>query len=302
MLNKKERLMQYNNPNYVRQNKAKLNKSRTLMGLVSLVLPAVMFLAPGAASAAATTVVVTPTIEHGWSATAPLADTRPGGAVNFINDATAPAGGGALQLTTNNLNSAKAQYMHAAGIPLSAVTELSYYTKQNSASYFGGDASYQLPILGNGTSGFTTLVYEPYQGGSVIPVIPGIWQRWDVYGGLFWSSKDVICSNGTLSAGYGGAPFYSLAEVKAKCPAAVVVAYGVDIGSYNPSYNVETDLFNFNGTTYNFELTNKPSSKDECKKDGWMNLTDQNGQPFKNQGQCVSWTKSAGEQENETND
>jgi hypothetical protein len=30
------------------------------------------------------------------------------------------------------------------------------------------------------------------------------------------------------------------------------------------------------------------TSKDDCKKNGWMNLTDQSGNSFKNQGQCVS--------------
>lgn len=39
----------------------------------------------------------------------------------------------------------------------------------------------------------------------------------------------------------------------------------------------------------------QPLDKDECKKDGWMNLTDQNGDPFKNQGQCVSWTNGRGQ-------
>jgi len=34
---------------------------------------------------------------------------------------------------------------------------------------------------------------------------------------------------------------------------------------------------------------NVPTSKDQCKKDGWKTLEDSNGQPFKNQGQCVSY-------------
>jgi hypothetical protein len=288
--------MQYDIYSDVRKIKAELNMNKTLMGLVVLALPAVMLLATGAASAATTTVVVTPKLEHGWSGSAPLADTRPGGAVNFISDPMAPAGEGALQLTTDITNAAKAQYMHEAGTPLNEVTELSYYTKQNLASFAGGNASYQLPVFLNGTSGFTTLVYEPYQGGSGVSVIPGLWQRWDVYAGKVWSTRTVTCSNGVISGGAGGPAIHTLAEVKTKCPGAVVLGYGVDIGSYNPSYNVETDLFNFNGTTYDFELTNKPSSKDECKESGWMNLTDQNDQPFKNQGQCVSWTNGPGQE------
>src|ERR687888_738005 len=59
------------------------------------------------AASAATYVVVTPTNPHGWS----TADTRPGGQVNFVVDATAPRGVGALQLTTDATITAKAQFL-----------------------------------------------------------------------------------------------------------------------------------------------------------------------------------------------
>jgi hypothetical protein len=32
-----------------------------------------------------------------------------------------------------------------------------------------------------------------------------------------------------------------------------------------------------------------PSSKDQCKNDGWRTLTDDQGNAFRNQGQCVDW-------------
>jgi hypothetical protein len=32
-----------------------------------------------------------------------------------------------------------------------------------------------------------------------------------------------------------------------------------------------------------------PTNKEQCKKGGWQELTDSNGTPFKNQGQCVSF-------------
>jgi hypothetical protein len=32
-----------------------------------------------------------------------------------------------------------------------------------------------------------------------------------------------------------------------------------------------------------------PESKDDCKKGGWRDLSDLNGDPFKNQGRCVSY-------------
>ncbi len=63
---------------------------------------------------ATTTVIVTPTNTQGWS----TADTRPGGAVNFVTDPTSPYPSGALQLITNLTTTAKAQYLHATNTPL----------------------------------------------------------------------------------------------------------------------------------------------------------------------------------------
>jgi hypothetical protein len=112
---------------------------------------------------------------------------------------------------------------------------------------------------GTTQSGFTTMVFEPYENPQAAvpvpsPVVTGLWQKWDVTQGQFWSSRGY--SDGgtcTVVAGGGGAPFYNLATLKAMCPKAVVIGYGVNIGSNNPSYDVETDLFNFNGKVYDFE-------------------------------------------------
>lgn len=239
---------------------------------------------PFAAKAAGNTVVVTPANTQGWS----TADTRPGGAVNYVSDATSPYPSGALQLTTDATNTAKAQYLHAAdNVPLSDVNALSYYTKQNSGPAVA-DPSYQLAVDLNGSAagGFTNLVYEPYWNGTVAP---GTWQQWDVASGQFWSSSTFTDGTCSVVNGAGGPPFYTLADLQANCPDAVVVGYGVNIGTFNPNYNVETDGFVFNDTTYDFELTNAPTDKDACKGEGWQSLTDANGQAFKNQGQCVSY-------------
>ena len=244
----------------------------------------VMAFALPLATFAASTVVVAPTNQQGWV----TADTRPGGEVNFVNDASAPSGSGALQLKTNVTTTSKAQYMHSANVSLNSVNDLSYYTKQNSAPFPGAAASYQLPTLLGGTTGFTTLVFEPYQNSDQGPVVPGVWQQWDVDQGFFWSSKTVTCSEGTIVGTPGGPASYTLAQIKTACPSASVLGFGANIGSNNPLYDVETDLFNFNGTTYDFEVKAQPASKDDCKKDGYQNLVDSAGNSFKNQGQCVS--------------
>ena len=256
----------------------------------SFVAGAIASLTIAASALAASTVVVTPTNTHGWS----TADTRPGGAVNFVTDATAPAGVGALQLTTDATNAAKAQYLHTATpTPLSSVSELSYQTKQNSGAPTA-DPSYQLPVCLGGISGstcigFTNLVFEPYWNGTVVP---GTWQSWDVDSGSFWSSGSYSDGTCTVLNGAGGPPLYTLAQLSVACPNAVAVGFGVNIGTYNPSYNVETDLVDFNGTTYNFEPNVAATNKSDCKDGGWMTVTRADGTAFKNQGDCVSYTNT----------
>ncbi len=284
----------------------------------AVVVASVAFLATR--TSAHSVIIVTPSNTQGFSA----ADTRPGGAVSFVNDPTSPFPDDALQLTTDATTTSKAQYMHAAdNIPLGTVSTLSYQTKQVSGPTFA-DPSYQLAVDLNGAAdgGFTTFVYEPYQNGTVTP---GVWQEWDVDAGQFWSSRTFSEGGCAVVAGAGGAPFYTLAGVQAMCPNAVVVGYGVNIGSNNPSYVVQTDAFNFNGTTYDFEndpvaspspsvepsaspsaspsvspsasptvapsISPSPTpavlgDKDECKNNGWKNFTNP---AFKNQGQCVAY-------------
>jgi hypothetical protein len=230
----------------------------------------------------AATMIVSPSNPQGWT----TADTRTGGAVNYVADATSPFGDDALQLTTDATTTAKAQYMHEANVALSDITDLSYYTKQVSGPSYAA-ASYQVAVDLNGdeTGGFTTLVYEPYQNGTVASG----WQYWDVDAGDLWSSRSFTDGDCSVTAGAGGAPFYDIDDLADDCPDAVVIGFGVNIGSNNPSYNVYTDGVTFNGTTYDFEVANMPTSKDACKNGGYKNLQDADGNSFKNQGQCVSY-------------
>jgi hypothetical protein len=68
----------------------------------------------------------------------------------------------------------------------------------------------------------------------------------------------------------------------------------VNQGSGNPGLTTAVDALTFGSkgstTIYNFEPFKVASDKDQCKNNGYKNYTDDNGQPFKNQGQCVSFT------------
>jgi hypothetical protein len=256
--------------------------------LATIGFPLAIFLVAITVVQAFTTVIVTPGSIEGWS----TADTRPGGTVEFVADVTSPFLDGALRLTTDSTNTAKAQYLHAAdvGLLLADVTELAYSTKQISANFPGGDASYQLIVDLNGgglETGFTTFVFEPYQNGVVVA---GQWQTWDVDAGQLWSSRSFSEGTCTVTAGAGGAPFYSLSDLQANCPGAVVLGFGVNVGTYNPSYDVYTDGVVFNGTMYDFELTPPapvdPITKAECMNGGWQQFD------FLNQGQCVRFVET----------
>ena len=249
------------------------------------------------AQAATSTVIVRPSNTQGWSSS----DTRSNGTVSFVSDSSAPLGSGALSLVTGASTASpsqdKAQYMHTTNTPLNDVSTLSYYTKQISASFEAGLPSYQLPtcLYGvtstgcvpspntNGKS-FTTFVYEPYVNEGNAAVQHNVWQKWNVSAGKFWSTR----TEGILTASQGTYT-YDLNQLKAGFPNAVVVGFGVNVGSNNPNYNTETDAFVFNDVTYDFEpnLT-FPTNKDQCKKDGWKTFT---GGDFKNQGNCVSYVQ-----------
>lgn len=233
---------------------------RTFWTAVTAAIGTLLIAAGGASATPAT--VVQPSSPQGWTTANPPADNRPVSQVNFVSDGTAP-GGGALQLITDATNASKASYMHplATPLPLSAVTELGYQTKQNPSSFAGADATFQLQVELDGTpSTFLTLVYEPYwQNGGLgdpAPVIPGVWQSWNILsGGLLWASGTKSGPGAGCSTvnGAGGPPFYTLASLASHCTSAVVVAFGVSVGTYNPSYNVEADLVDFNGTVYDFQ-------------------------------------------------
>ena len=259
-----------------------MNIKKAIIGSASSL--AVMAATVVPAMAVDTTVVVTPSNTQGWFE----ADVRPGGEIHFVSDATSPYPDGALQLTTDATNTAKAQYLHEAEVALTDVDELSYHTKQNAGPVHAA-ASYQLVVDLNGvenTGGFTTLVYEPYWNGAVLA---NTWQEWDVDAGQFWSSQSFTDGSCAVVAGAGGPPLYTLESLQTLCPEADVLAFGVNVGSFNPGYDVEVDGVNFDGTLYDFELANIPTSKDDCKKDGYKVLTDADGNAFKNQGQCVSY-------------
>ncbi|HVM17571.1 MAG TPA: hypothetical protein VM290_08335 [Gaiellaceae bacterium] len=255
----------------------------TVRRLLATPLAAVVALAITGVAAAATIVVT-----ENSSSWHPL-DTRPGGSVRFTEDHGAPPGlgSGSLELRTDASTAAKADYftLAHAGTPLAGVTTLSYWTYQvptPQPPIAAPSFQLQIDVNGDATGGFTTLVYEPYWNGTVAPAT---WQQWDVDAGRFWSSRTVADGTCVLAAGAGGPPFYTLEQVQAMCPDAVVLGIGVNVGSFNPGWTVAADGVTFNDTTYDFEVARRPRSKQDCKNGGWATFNDP---AYRNQGDCVS--------------
>ncbi|MBH1979916.1 hypothetical protein I8H89_00165 [Candidatus Saccharibacteria bacterium] len=182
---------------------------------------------------------------NGWSSTSVSA-----GSTAFVQDATAPYGNGALELTTSTSDSSRAQRTKAIApnAKLSDVSTLSYWTKYISGPAHAG-ASLQLTVNGlTGTSLSTTLVYEPYYNGTID--MSGSWQQWNLLsGGKFWSTE----SRGGLVKTAGGPADYTLSDVIALNPNAKITGLKINIGTYNPSWVVRADGVNLNGTVYDFE-------------------------------------------------
>ena len=214
---------------------------------------------------AASTVFVTPSETQGWT----TAETRANGDVNFVADLDTPLGDGALQLLTGDATGTplqdKAQYLKSTNTMLTDLNDVSYWTKQVSASFEAGLPSFQLPVCLYGlneagtncanvpettTSSFTTLVYEPYVDQGNAAVLEDTWQQWDVDAGKLWSSKTVA---GLVST--QGSTTYLLEDLKTSYPNAVVFQFGVNVGSNNPNYDTRVDGIQFNDTLYDFELT-----------------------------------------------
>lgn len=259
------------------------------MKFISLIAIAIAFVFTASAGAQ---IVVTPTNTQGWSTD----ETTGTGEVNFVIDASAP-GAGALQLKTYGAWD-RAQYQHGTSTLLSAITELSYDTKQVSGPP-EASAAYQLESCLNGATpticnGYTTLNYEPYLNPAAGPIVAGIWQSWDVDAGLFWSTRTVTCPNGTINGGAGGSGgLYSLSALQAACPNAVVFNHYVNIGSgATLPYDIYTDTVNFNGTVYDFEPFIVANNANQCKKSGWMTVFRADGSPFRNQGDCIQYVNT----------
>jgi hypothetical protein len=274
-------------------------------------------LAAFASTALAATVVVTPANMDGWAE-----DSTPPADVQFVNGpGTPPMGTGSARFTVDASGATDAELRNGLydGLDLGNITELRYWTyvvtnggglnnscqavyiilnvdRDNNGTI--DDNMFFEPCYQNG--GYPTLSYSgpiPNQCGSNPNcVVFNMWQGWNAAIGGWWSGLDSA----------GGPPLTTLADYAAQYPNAVIrnglgaTKGGVRLvaGFGGPAdwgnFNGNTDAFTINGTTYDFELLNVPTSQAQCMNGGWMTMTDDQGNGFKNQGDCVSYAATRG--------
>lgn len=250
--------------------------------LVTMGSSGIMSLFLNQKAAAAGTVIVNPSALNSWTP-----GTTSGGTTTFIFDGTAPSGDGALRLTTTSDNNSRANISLPVSKNLSAVDTMSMYTKQVASAYPEINASYRISIDADGDlstiTDKATLIFEPYWQnglGDAAPVITNTWQNWDVEIGKAWASISGGNTVPGLVNGGGGPPLYTITEILASNPNALVTTVAIGLGSYNPSSDILIDNFVFDDTTYNFEPVPLPAcSSDDTTFDTFStgSVNGQNG-------------------------
>jgi hypothetical protein len=181
------------------------------------------------------------------------------------------------------------------GTRLADINAISYatYREPTSTATAGQLPSINIQVDANGAApgGFTTLVFEPIYNPAQGVVQDGVWQTWDAFNGIWWSTQPI---NGVCAQ----TCYVSWHDIVAANPDATILGgFGVNQGSGNGGLFAATDALQLgvNGSswTYNFEPFRTPASKDDCKNGGWKTLSTRDGTPFKNQGQCVSYFNHA---------
>jgi hypothetical protein len=226
-----------------------MKRRRVLLG--TLFLPALLLSVamPTTGSAAGLHyVAVTPS---NFTTVFPGGDNKPISSYRFVDGpATAPLGRGSIELTTVD-TAAKQQHLEYAqyGTRITTINWMGYSTYKHLDAMHPNpitDVAINMEIWQTGTTGYTTLVYEPYFNGVVIP---NQWQHWDAFAGgtgRWWSTHDSIVP---LTPRH--TPVLWSAIVAAN-PNAKVISYGINQGSGNPLTLSNADALYIGLTTWDF--------------------------------------------------
>lgn len=184
------------------------------------------------------------------------------------------------------------------GTSLTSISAISYATYKNPGSSFPFPSiNIQIDVNGGtlNTGDFRTLVFEPYfQPGFVDAT--GVWETRDAINGgaaVWWATG----SNPLFPNPCPQGDPCTWSEILAAFPGATIVGgFGVNAGSGNAGLDGAVDALSIaygsTNVTYDFEPYRVATTADQCKNGGWMTVKRADGSSFKNQGDCVSFTKN----------
>jgi hypothetical protein len=162
------------------------------------------------------------------------------------------------------------------------LTKLSTDYKFTDGSCGGGSPRFQINVIDPTTNTEKNIFVYIGPAPSYTGCLPNVWTN---TGDLLEGVNPVDTSQLT-----GGTFYDPYATALTKYDSYVVTGIQLVTDSFSATgkHTVLIDNTMINNTTHTYD-PNTPTNKDQCKKDGYKTLEDANGQPFKNQGQCVSY-------------
>lgn len=271
---------------------------RFIYGLLALSSSLLMAVGLPLAARANSSTIVTPQNMQGWKFVDDTLNSTTTATGHMITGpANPPAGIGSAELETTSPTDGQVLMKNAyAGSRFADLTTLTYstYVKAGNGTIA---PSLQFSVDQNVTDSNTgwqgRVVFEPYLNGTVTD---GQWQSWDAASGSWWLTKPGMfgdqcgqsspCTLKTLIDAYPniGVNSGDNAQIAFKAGAGWTTQFVGDVDAL-------TVGFSNNSTTYDFEPYQTASNANDCKNNGYQNMRDNNGQEFKNQGQCVSWVQ-----------
>lgn len=213
--------------------------------------------------------------------------------------ATPPLGTESIQIGVTGTQRRNLATYQFSGTTLSSITTLAFSTYNASSSNPGsvnrsGYLNFNVDFNGSDTWQ-RRLVFVPSQNGTVLQ---NTWQEWDTLQG--GNAKWVYSGSTWPVTGEPGTTSKTWNQILTDYPVARIRVtdswLGVRVGEpYADGYVENIDGFKFGTsagtTTFDFDLAKEvlpPTSKDQCKRDGWKVFTNPT---FKNQGQCIKYVE-----------
>lgn len=254
---------------------------------------------PFSAAAANNTQIITPDNMNGWAFVDDTNNTTVTATGHMVpGPTTPPLGIGSAELETTSSTDGQMLMKNAyGGSKLANLSELSYSTYVKSGNNTIAPSvqfSVDKDVTDSVTSWQGRVVFEPYLNGTVTD---GTWQSWSAVDGQWWLTKPSLfndtcgqsspCTLNDLVAAFPNI------GVNGGINQQIVLKAGSGWSSDFVG-NVDALTVTFTGsgaTTYDFEPYQVADNTNQCKNNGYKDVRDSNGMPFKNQGQCVSWVQ-----------